>query len=130
MCLLPPDDDDGIVVEDGASEKIVPIRVESAASGFVSWNQLERWFWAADELRRAARATSRVLERLGVRAYWTASNMSYNMSYMGKPSVSIRELQQDLKRVMARVERGAVVEVTRRNRPVALLAPCVGGAWV
>jgi prevent-host-death family protein len=45
------------------------------------------------------------------------------MSYMGKTSVSVRELQQNLKRVMARVERGEVVEVTRRHRPVARLAP-------
>jgi prevent-host-death family protein len=46
------------------------------------------------------------------------------MSYMAKGgSVSIRELQQHLKRVMARVERGEVVEVTRRRRPVARLAP-------
>jgi prevent-host-death family protein len=42
---------------------------------------------------------------------------------MGRVSVSMRELQQNLKRVMARVERGDVVEVTRRNRPVARLAP-------
>jgi prevent-host-death family protein len=42
---------------------------------------------------------------------------------MGQASVSIRELQQNLKRVMARVELGEVVEVTRRNRPVARLAP-------
>jgi prevent-host-death family protein len=43
---------------------------------------------------------------------------------MGKRgSVSIRELQQNLKRVMARVERGEVVEVTRRRRPIARLAP-------
>jgi prevent-host-death family protein len=49
--------------------------------------------------------------------------MYYNMSYMGRASVSIRELQQNLKRVVARVERGEVVEVTRRNRPVARLAP-------
>ena len=42
---------------------------------------------------------------------------------MGKTSVSVRELQQNLKRVMARVERGEVVEVTRRRRPVARLAP-------
>jgi prevent-host-death family protein len=53
----------------------------------------------------------------------TTRNVSYNMSYMGKASVSIRQLQQNLKRVMARVERGEVVEVTRRNRPVARLAP-------
>jgi prevent-host-death family protein len=35
----------------------------------------------------------------------------------------MRELQQNLKRVMARVERGQVIEVTRRRRPVARLAP-------
>jgi prevent-host-death family protein len=45
------------------------------------------------------------------------------MSYMQKASISIRELQQNLKRVMARVERGQVIEVTRRRRPVAVLAP-------
>jgi prevent-host-death family protein len=45
------------------------------------------------------------------------------MSYMSKASVSVRELQHNLKRVMARVERGEVVEVTRRSRPVARLAP-------
>jgi prevent-host-death family protein len=56
-------------------------------------------------------------------AHLTTPEMSYNMSYMWKASVSIRELQQNLKRVMARVERGEVVEVTRRNRPVARLAP-------
>ena len=49
--------------------------------------------------------------------------MSYKMSNMGKASVSVRELQQHLKRVMARVERGETVEVTRRHRPVARLAP-------
>jgi prevent-host-death family protein len=45
------------------------------------------------------------------------------MSYMAKTSVSVRELQQNLKRVMARVERGETVEVTRRRRPIARLAP-------
>lgn len=45
------------------------------------------------------------------------------MSYMGKTSVSVRELQQNLKRVMARVERGETIEVTRRRKPVARLAP-------
>lgn len=45
------------------------------------------------------------------------------MSYMTKTTISIRELQQNLKRVMARVERGQVIEVTRRRRPVARLAP-------
>jgi len=42
---------------------------------------------------------------------------------MQKNSVSVRELQQNLKRIMARVERGQVIEVTRRRRPVARLAP-------
>lgn len=37
--------------------------------------------------------------------------------------MSVRELQQNLKRVMARVERGETVEVTRRRKPVARLAP-------
>lgn len=45
------------------------------------------------------------------------------MSYMRKTTVSVRELQQNLKRVMARVEQGQVIEVTRRDRPVARLAP-------
>jgi prevent-host-death family protein len=45
------------------------------------------------------------------------------MSYMRKATVSVRELQQNLKKVMARVERGETVEVTRRHRPVARLAP-------
>jgi prevent-host-death family protein len=52
------------------------------------------------------------------------STLSYNLSYMAKSSsVSVRELQQNLKRVMTRVERGETVEVTRRNRPVARLSP-------
>lgn len=43
---------------------------------------------------------------------------------MAKSStISIRELQQNLKRVMQSVERGQVVEVTRRRRPVARLSP-------
>ncbi|MSO45977.1 MAG: type II toxin-antitoxin system prevent-host-death family antitoxin [Acidobacteria bacterium] len=42
---------------------------------------------------------------------------------MRKTSISIRELQQHLKHVLARVERGQVIEVTRRRRPVARLAP-------
>jgi prevent-host-death family protein len=49
------------------------------------------------------------------------------MSYMQKASISIRELQQNLKRVLARVERGQVIEVTRRHRPVATLAPMHAG---
>jgi antitoxin (DNA-binding transcriptional repressor) of toxin-antitoxin stability system len=38
-------------------------------------------------------------------------------------SVTVRELQKDLKRVLARVERGQTLQVTRRRRPVAILAP-------
>ena len=62
-------------------------------------------------------------ERLTAGFGLTAPRLSYKMSYMAKRSVSVRELQQNLKRVMARVERGEVVEVTRRRRPVARLAP-------
>jgi prevent-host-death family protein len=47
---------------------------------------------------------------------------------MAKSTVSVRELQQNLKRVMARVERGQEVEVTRRRRPVARLMPVAPGA--
>ena len=45
------------------------------------------------------------------------------MSDMAKASVSVRELQQNLKRVLARVERGETIAVTRRHKPVARLAP-------
>ena len=55
--------------------------------------------------------------------------LSDKMSYMQKASISVRELQQNLKRVLARVERGQIIEVTRRRRPVARLAPMhAGGA--
>ena len=53
----------------------------------------------------------------------TSRDLSDKMSYMGKGSVSMRELQQNLKRVIARVEKGETVDVTRRRRPVARLAP-------
>jgi prevent-host-death family protein len=49
--------------------------------------------------------------------------LSDKMSYMARVSVSVRELQQNLKRVMAPVERGETIEVTRRRKPVARLAP-------
>ncbi len=42
---------------------------------------------------------------------------------MKKGVVSMRELQQNLKRVLARVERGETIELTRRRRPVARLSP-------
>ena len=53
----------------------------------------------------------------------TMTALLCKMSYMGNATISIRELQQNLKRVMARVERGQVIEVTRRRRPIARLAP-------
>jgi prevent-host-death family protein len=52
------------------------------------------------------------------------SRLSYEMLDMPKTTtVSVRELQQNLKRLMARVERRQVIEVTQRHRPVARLAP-------
>ena len=72
------------------------------------------------------RERPRLLRRCAVgrpRPHLTRRLLSYKMSYMANASVSVRELQQNLKRVMARVERGETVEVTRRRRPVARLAP-------
>jgi prevent-host-death family protein len=55
--------------------------------------------------------------------------MSDKMSDMaGTSRVSIRELQKDLKRVLARVERGGVIEVTRHGRAVARLSPARASA--
>ena len=48
--------------------------------------------------------------------------MSGIMSDM-RASITVRELQKDLRRVLARVERGQTLQVTRRRRPVAQLAP-------
>jgi prevent-host-death family protein len=45
------------------------------------------------------------------------------MSDMAIPAVSVRELQQNLRQVLARVERGQVIEVTRHRRRVARLSP-------
>jgi prevent-host-death family protein len=42
---------------------------------------------------------------------------------MKPQTVSMRELQQNLKAVVARVERGDTVELTRRRRVVARLVP-------
>jgi prevent-host-death family protein len=49
--------------------------------------------------------------------------MSDKMSYMTTRAVSVRELQQNLRQVLARVERGQVIEVTRHRRRVARLSP-------
>jgi prevent-host-death family protein len=54
----------------------------------------------------------------------TAVALSYKMSCMRRnATVSVRELQQNLKRVMTQVEQGHVVDVTRRRRPIARLMP-------
>ena len=42
---------------------------------------------------------------------------------MKNGTISVRDLQQNLKAVMGRVERGETVEVTRHRRPVARLSP-------
>jgi antitoxin (DNA-binding transcriptional repressor) of toxin-antitoxin stability system len=38
-------------------------------------------------------------------------------------TVSVRELQQNIKAVLERVERGEIVEVTRRRRLIARMSP-------
>jgi prevent-host-death family protein len=47
--------------------------------------------------------------------------MYCKMQYIRK--VAIRELQQNIRRVMELVERGETVEVTRRRRSIARLTP-------
>ena len=47
--------------------------------------------------------------------------MSGKLSDMG--NVTVRELQQQTKRVIERVELGETIEVLRRRRPVARLSP-------
>lgn len=42
---------------------------------------------------------------------------------MIKGTVSVRELQQNLRTVLGRVERGETIEVTRHRRLIARLAP-------
>lgn len=49
--------------------------------------------------------------------------MHHTISNMARSTVSMRELQRHLKRVMARVERGETIEVTRSHRTVARLTP-------
>jgi prevent-host-death family protein len=39
--------------------------------------------------------------------------------------VTVRELQQNIRRVLQRVEAGEVIEVTRRRRPVARLTATI-----
>jgi len=47
--------------------------------------------------------------------------MSCKTHYMKQ--VSVRELQQNIRRVLQRVEAGEIIEVTRRRKPVACLTP-------
>lgn len=47
--------------------------------------------------------------------------VSYEMSDMRK--VSVRELQQQLRRVLDLVRRGETVEITKRHRVIARLSP-------
>jgi prevent-host-death family protein len=61
------------------------------------------------------------------RSRLTDLSVSYKMYYMGRTTISIRELQQNLKGVMARVESGQTIEITRRRRPIARLAPLPAG---
>jgi len=39
------------------------------------------------------------------------------------PTVTVRELQKNLKHALLRVERGETLQITRRRRPVARLTP-------
>jgi antitoxin (DNA-binding transcriptional repressor) of toxin-antitoxin stability system len=58
--------------------------------------------------------------------------MSDIMSNMGSTTITVRELQQHLKRVLATVARGHTLQVTRRRRLVAVLGPPRGttaAAW-
>lgn len=52
--------------------------------------------------------------------------MSNNMSDM--KSASIRTMQHQLAALVAEVERGGEIVITRRSRPVARLLPAGGGA--
>jgi prevent-host-death family protein len=45
-------------------------------------------------------------------------------------TISMRELQQNLKQVIERVERGETLELTRRRRIVARLVPAAGAGPV
>ena len=102
--LVPLDDDR----RDDASRLVDKLRARSATAGPEGPPRRD-----AGRLRRA-----------GPRHVLTVFDMSCKMSYMSKPeSVSVRELQQNLKRVMARVEGGRTIEITRRRRPVARLEP-------
>ena len=47
--------------------------------------------------------------------------MSCKMHYMKQ--VTVRELQQNIRSVLQRVQAGEVIEVTRRRRPVARITP-------
>jgi prevent-host-death family protein len=52
----------------------------------------------------------------------TIRSLLCKVSYV-KTTISLRELQQNLERVIAQVKRGQVIEVTRHRRPIARLVP-------
>ena len=56
----------------------------------------------------------------------TGRNLQCKLQYM--MTVSVRELQQNIKHVIDQVEHGQVVEITRRRRVVARLSPVRGAA--
>ena len=51
----------------------------------------------------------------------SAPRMSDKMVDMRR--VSVRELQQQMRRILERVQRGETVEITKRNKVVARLSP-------
>ncbi|MQA28781.1 MAG: type II toxin-antitoxin system prevent-host-death family antitoxin [Luteitalea sp.] len=106
-----------------AKEPLIPVTPSSS---------IETFFKPTDIARcQFGRCSARIVtaEAPLSRSRLTFIQLSYKMSDMQKTtSVSIRELQQNLKRVLARVERGQVIEVTRRRRPVARLAPMRSGS--
>jgi len=50
--------------------------------------------------------------------------MSCKLHYMKQ--VTVRELQQNIRSVLERVQAGEVIEVTRRRKPVARITPTSG----
>lgn len=46
-----------------------------------------------------------------------------NENSMDRSQVGVRELRQNLSKYLERVRAGETLEVTERNRPVAILAP-------
>src|SRR5919201_758057 len=68
---------------------------------YTALNMLDRQLLAA--VAPALRAEFHCSNAQSGQRNLTGPGLSYKMSYMGKPTVSVRELQQHLKRVLARV---------------------------